>query len=430
MASHAFSSSGQMKTQVFMTSSASSSPPQTDARLNFNDHPPQEHLSLALVSSSSSRQLKHQPSLSFGDEDTFMAPSSSSPAREMKKYHVFLSFRGEDTRLNFATHLLEALKKTGMDVFFDEEKLERGEELSPALSQAIEASSLSVIILSEDYASSKSCLAELSDIMDRKLTQGQVVLPIFYNVDPSDVQNISGSFKISFQNHRSNRSLHEEEEEEEEVKRWETAFVQVRTLKGIHIKGDKPETEHIKDIVEYVIQKLMKHQVFLSFRGRDTGLKFTAHLLEALEKRGINVFSDEGEKFYQAISVSSLSIIVLSVNYASSKSCLAELSEIMRRKDNQGQIVLPIFYCWNHELNGLTQVQQWRKTFARVGKLKGWHIEGGKFDRSDAEYIKDVIEYAIKMLNRKSRSASEEFVGIDDQKKVILGLIEKEDSRV
>ncbi|XP_052876336.1 TMV resistance protein N-like [Gossypium arboreum] len=113
--------------------------------------------------------------------------SSSSSSSTLMKYHIFLSFRGEDTRLNFTTHLLQALKDEGLDVFFDEEKLERGEQLSQALSRAIAVSNISIIVLSEDYASSKSCLAELSDIMDRKHAQGHIVLPIFYHVDPSDL---------------------------------------------------------------------------------------------------------------------------------------------------------------------------------------------------------------------------------------------------
>ncbi|KAL4388048.1 hypothetical protein GQ457_09G031310 [Hibiscus cannabinus] len=202
--------------------------------------------------------------------------------------------------------------------------------------------------------------------------------------------------------------------------------------------------------------RLMKHHVFLSFRGEDTRLNFTAHLLKALQVKGLDVFFDrrnvlEGElisfQLSNAISVSNLSIIILSPDYASSKPCLTELSDIMDQKDKQAQIVLPIFYhvdpsdvrnlggsfkaSFNdHESKGIDQVHQWKKAFTRVGQLKGWHIEGGKFDRPDTQYIEDVTEYVIRKLDRKSRSVSEEWVGIDDQKKVILGLIKQKNSRV
>ncbi|XP_040934568.1 TMV resistance protein N-like [Gossypium hirsutum] len=182
------------------------------------------------------------------------SPSSSSPPPHVK-YQVFLSFRGEDTRLNFISHLLKALKDRGMHVFFDEDKLEKGEQLSQSLSLAIANSDLSILVLSKDYASSKACLGELSHIIDRKPnpTDKHIVLPIFYHVDPSDVRNIDGSFKTSFEEHDSKR-------QSDEVQRWKAAFAKVGKLKGWHIRGckfDRSETEYIKDIVEYVTKKLM-----------------------------------------------------------------------------------------------------------------------------------------------------------------------------
>ncbi|XP_040934260.1 disease resistance protein TAO1-like isoform X3 [Gossypium hirsutum] len=123
----------------------------------------------------------------------------------------------------------------------------------------------------------------------------------------------------------------------------------------------------------------------------------------------------------------------------------------MDRKHNptDKHIVLPIFYHVDpsdvrnsgghfktsfeeHESEQpADRVQQWKTAFAEVGKLKGWHIEGGKFDRPETEYIENVVEYVIKKLtNIKSGSASEELVGIDDQKRTILKLIKQKDCRV
>ncbi|XP_016701050.1 disease resistance-like protein DSC1 [Gossypium hirsutum] len=200
---------------------------------------------------SPAKESSHGASLLPQSDNPYSLTSSSSSCQV--KHQVFLSFRGEDTRLNFTSHLLKALKDTGLNVFFDEEKLEKGEQLSPALSQGIAASNLSILVLSKDYASSKSCLAELSAIMDRKHTQGHIVLPIFYHVDPSHVRNIGGSFTTSFEEHESKRLV-------DEVKGWKAVFAEVGKLKGWHIGGgkfDRPETEYIEDIVKYVIKKLM-----------------------------------------------------------------------------------------------------------------------------------------------------------------------------
>ncbi|TYI08162.1 hypothetical protein ES332_A10G279500v1 [Gossypium tomentosum] len=207
--------------------------------------------------------------------------SSSSSSRQMK-HQVFLSFRGEDTRLDFTVHLLQALEDKGLNVIFDEEKLEKGEQLS----QAIAASDLSILVLSKDYPSSKSCLAELSDIMDRKRkpTDKHIVLPIFYHVDPSDVRNIGGTFKTSFEEHESKRPI-------EDVKRWKAAFAEIGASKGWHIEGGKSdgfETEYIKDVVEYVLKKLKSNcrSVSEELVGIDDQKK---KLLVLIEQAGIHV---------------------------------------------------------------------------------------------------------------------------------------------
>ena len=101
----------------------------------------------------------------------------------MERYDVFLSFRGEDTRHGFTSHLYEALRRKKIETFIDN-RLVRGDEISPALSNAIEEASISVVIFSKDYASSKWCLRELERILECKDANGQIVIPVFYHVDP------------------------------------------------------------------------------------------------------------------------------------------------------------------------------------------------------------------------------------------------------
>jgi len=63
------------------------------------------------------------------------------------------------------------------------------------------------------------------------------------------------------------------------------------------------------------------HDVFLSFRGKDTHASFTSHLYAALQKAGIKVFIDDNElqrgdhitsSLSLAIEQSRISIIVFS----------------------------------------------------------------------------------------------------------------------
>ena len=113
-------------------------------------------------------------------------------------YDVFLNFRGEDTRVIFISHLYAALCRKKIKTFTDDEDLNRGDEISPDLLNAIEGSKISVIIFSKGYASSKWCLNELVMILDCKKANDQIVIPVFYNVSPSSVRHQTGIFGDAF----------------------------------------------------------------------------------------------------------------------------------------------------------------------------------------------------------------------------------------
>ncbi|RXH88173.1 hypothetical protein DVH24_042244 [Malus domestica] len=115
--------------------------------------------------------------------------------------HRNMIFRGEDTRNNFIGHLYNNLVQRGIKTFIDDEALKRGEETSSALLKAIEESRISIIVFSENYASSKWCLDELVHILHCKEQQQQMVFPIFYKVNPSDVRNQRESFGKALADH-------------------------------------------------------------------------------------------------------------------------------------------------------------------------------------------------------------------------------------
>ncbi|XP_062030685.1 disease resistance protein RPV1-like [Rosa rugosa] len=158
---------------------------------------------------------------------TNLGSSSSSSFTHSWTYHVFLSFRGKDTRNGFTGHLYKALVDKGIYTFIDESKLKRGEEISAALLEAIEDSKIAIIVFSENYTSSTWCLDELVKILECKESNQQIVMPIFYKVDPFHVRYQRGSFEEAFARHESKFK-----DDLAKVNRWRAALKEAADLSG------------------------------------------------------------------------------------------------------------------------------------------------------------------------------------------------------
>lgn len=147
---------------------------------------------------------------------------------------MFLSFRGEDTRKKFTDHLYHALIDAGVNAFRDDDSLERGEDISSALIRAIQSSRISVLVFSANYAGSRWCLQELTEIMDCRKSSGQTVLPIFYDVDPSDVRHQTGTFEEAFVQHEKR---YMSEEGSATIKQWKAALTEAASLSGWDLRA-------------------------------------------------------------------------------------------------------------------------------------------------------------------------------------------------
>jgi len=155
---------------------------------------------------------------------TSSSSAATSPPCQTPKYDVFLSFRGEDTRDNFISHLYAELGRKKIETFIDY-KLGRGDEISPALYKAIEESFIYVVILSENYASSTWCLDELTKMLECRERYGRDVIPVFYKVDPSNVRNQRESYAEAFVKHQRRFK-------DDQVDAWKSALTQVAGLSG------------------------------------------------------------------------------------------------------------------------------------------------------------------------------------------------------
>ncbi|PKI48457.1 hypothetical protein CRG98_031162 [Punica granatum] len=120
------------------------------------------------------------------------------------------------------------------------------------LISAIHHSRIAIIIFSTNYADSKWCLQELVEILKcNKMYRhhGHMLIPIFYNVEPSEVRNQSGKFGEGF-----NRSQAKDQTEKEA---WRVALREAGTISSWHVDHDaRDEAEFIGLVVDHLSKKV------------------------------------------------------------------------------------------------------------------------------------------------------------------------------
>ena len=165
--------------------------------------------------------------------EPFSSSSSSSSYRapDDYKYDVFLSFRGEDTRINFTDHLYHALTKAGFLTFRDDEILE-GEVYYSKILYPIRVSRIFLIVFSKNYASSRWRLMELVEILHCCRRSNQMVVPIFYDVSPSDVRNQSGTFEQAFVEHGKRSFVNGDK-----LSIWRRALTEIANIPGLNLES-------------------------------------------------------------------------------------------------------------------------------------------------------------------------------------------------
>ncbi|KAK9290772.1 hypothetical protein L1049_008949 [Liquidambar formosana] len=241
-----------------------------------------------------SRMTKGTEALMFGDdqqckEGATKGTADSASIAPTWNYDVFLStFRGKDTRNNFTDRLYRALVRGGIRTFRDVNQLRKGDEaISSYLLEGIERSRVSVLVFSENYADSTWCLDELVKILECKTKVGQTVLPVFYDVSPSDVRKQMGSFGEAFS--KLKERFKWEIDGGGRVERWRAALTEAATLSGwdLHDAAKGHESKFIQQIVEEISIKL-NHKYF-SIATYPVGIDSKAEHLNGLLKIDSNV---------------------------------------------------------------------------------------------------------------------------------------------
>ncbi|KAJ9568537.1 hypothetical protein OSB04_004503 [Centaurea solstitialis] len=314
-------------------------------------------------------------------------------------------FRGEDIRMTFVDHLYEALARQGINAYLDERSLPKGKSIRSSLFKAIEESRIVIIVLSKSYSYSW-CLEELVHIMKCKDERGQIVLPIFHDMESYEAKTQKGIIGKALARYKYNN--------DKRVESWRKALTDVRHLRGWinthefcrflqeieairraiglnpnrrapnlnptpkskldHQNAQKKFPDQVEmptSPLEFPIQDTvladppssshfsstpllsLNPDIFVSFSGGDTSQTFVEHLDFAFVQKRILIYHDKrlfrsvttnDRSPLQAIKESQIALVIFSKEYVKLSRCLDELVNIMECKDERGKIVIPIYH--------------------------------------------------------------------------------------
>ncbi|KAJ9145916.1 hypothetical protein P3X46_028243 [Hevea brasiliensis] len=112
---------------------------------------------------------------------------------------------------------------------------------------------VAVIVFSPNYADSPCCLEELLHIMECKKAHEQNVLPVFYHLDPSDVEDLTGDFGKGFDRAKEHSQANGDMRI---VEKWTTALKKAANLAGWDSAASRPDSTLINGIVNHILKKL------------------------------------------------------------------------------------------------------------------------------------------------------------------------------
>nr|XP_048332849.1 disease resistance protein Roq1-like [Ziziphus jujuba var. spinosa] len=116
---------------------------------------------------------------------------------------------------------------------------------------AIKESKICMIVFSKDFASSTWCLDEVVRILDCRRDWEDIILPIFYGIEPSIVRKQDGSYAEAFNKHEQRFK-----DNMDKVQRWRDALKEVTNLSGYDSKDFGDKYKLIGQISEDVLMKL------------------------------------------------------------------------------------------------------------------------------------------------------------------------------
>ncbi len=136
--------------------------------------------------------LKNTNEVILTHEPTEKAPASRIVAKKTKKFDVFICHASEDKP--FVKKLAEALRKVGIEVWYDDFQLGWGDDLRPTIDNGLKNSHYGLVIFSKSFLAKKKWTEyELNGLFAKENQDRKVILPIWHDITRDDIAQYSPS---------------------------------------------------------------------------------------------------------------------------------------------------------------------------------------------------------------------------------------------
>ena len=152
---------------------------------------------------------------------------ASSSSKLPRKYDVLINFNGEEIQRKFVSHLDSALSAVGFTTFLHHPNADN----QPHIQQPIlNHSRVAIVVFTTAYSQTEWCLHQLQQIIKWHQTYRRHVLPVYYEIQPSDVRLQMGDFGKAFK--ETAEKAFSGQELEHGMSRWSHALIKAANLFG------------------------------------------------------------------------------------------------------------------------------------------------------------------------------------------------------
>ena len=153
----------------------------------------------------------------------FVSSSSKLPGM----YDVLINFNGEDIQRKFVSHLDSALSAVGFTTFLHHQNGVESTHIEPP---SLSLCRIAIVVFTKTYSESAWCLHQLQQIIQWQETYCRHILPVYYEIEPSDVRLQKGDFGKALK--ATAQQIFLGEELEDGMSRWSHALTKAANLFG------------------------------------------------------------------------------------------------------------------------------------------------------------------------------------------------------